>query len=391
MRVVLILGIILIGSLLAVNAIWANYPLPERANLIETNYLSLRERFVEESKKHKGSLSSFILNSKGPRGERLTIDTLWIGTKNPKRVFLHISGTHGVEGYAGSAIQTEILKDPIHPPEDTAVVFIHGLNPWGMAHHRRFNESNVDLNRNFLVSKEKFAGAPDAYRNVEWFLNPQKAPAKLDLFFPKVLYLILRYGFTTLKQAIAGGQYEFPKGIYYGGNKLEASNKFLKNWVLANLTEVEELFVIEVHTGLGESGVDLLFWPLPPNHEKTKYFEGLIDEKLDSDDPKEGAGFKTPGDLQNEVPKLIPKTEVYWVLQEFGAVGPITTLRSLRNENAYSHFSETPQISHWSKLELVEAFSPGDTVWQEKVLHRGKELALKAIKLLDKKVIRPFL
>ena len=106
-------------------------------------------------------------------------------------------------------------------PEDTALVFMHGLNPYGMAHLRRFNESNADLNRNFMFEEEKYSGVPESYETIEWFLNPQSSPSRIDMFFPQAVYLILRHGFTTLKQAIAGGQYEYPKGIYFGGSKME--------------------------------------------------------------------------------------------------------------------------------------------------------------------------
>ena len=211
-KATLLLFLLLFGGY----CVWAFYPLPERADIISVSYNVLRKNFYEASKEYNQELTSFVLNKKGPKGEQLTIDTLWIGDRSAEKVFLHISGTHGVEGYAGSAIQSALLKEKLSPPEGSAIVFIHGLNAWGMAHKRRFNESNADLNRNFLLEDSKFEGAPEAYKNVEWFLNPTSAPSRLDLFFPKVIYLIARYGFTTLKQAIAGGQYEYPKGIYFG-------------------------------------------------------------------------------------------------------------------------------------------------------------------------------
>jgi len=34
------------------------------------------------------------------------------------------------------------------------MLFIHVLNPFGMKHNRRFNQNNVDLNRNFLTEEE---------------------------------------------------------------------------------------------------------------------------------------------------------------------------------------------------------------------------------------------
>ena len=59
----------------------------------------------------------------------------------------------GVEGFAGSAIQIQFLKERIGGPElprSFGVLLIHALNPYGFAHLRRANECNVDLNRNFV-------------------------------------------------------------------------------------------------------------------------------------------------------------------------------------------------------------------------------------------------
>lgn len=75
------------------------------------------------------------------------------------RFVLHISGTHGPEGFVGSAIQTAMLtffkKHSTYENKDLpTLVFVHALNAYGFKHNRRVNENNVDLNRNFLLKKE---------------------------------------------------------------------------------------------------------------------------------------------------------------------------------------------------------------------------------------------
>ena len=62
-----------------------------------------------------------------------------------------VSGTHGVEGYCGSALQSRWLESCVADrPHEFAVVCLHGLNPYGFSWVRRTNEDNVDLNRNFI-------------------------------------------------------------------------------------------------------------------------------------------------------------------------------------------------------------------------------------------------
>lgn len=43
-------------------------------------------------------------------GAALTIDVALIGPANPVSVLIHSCGVHGIEGYAGSAIQLQLLE-----------------------------------------------------------------------------------------------------------------------------------------------------------------------------------------------------------------------------------------------------------------------------------------
>ena len=118
---------------------------------------------------------------------------------------VHSSGVHGIEGFLGSAIQIRFLhelllaqrnigcmhsvNDTSAPPSATEatpsnsgnkvrkILLIHSVNPYGMRHHRRTNENNVDLNRNVLSKamwKEVRTRHPNIYRYVDMdsMLNP---------------------------------------------------------------------------------------------------------------------------------------------------------------------------------------------------------------------------
>ena len=91
----------------------------------------------------------------------LYIDLCFIaGAADSTHVVLHFSGTHGVEGYAGSAIQTHLLKHQIpqllsatdaRASRRPHILFVHALNPFGMMTNRRWNKANIDLNRNCIL------------------------------------------------------------------------------------------------------------------------------------------------------------------------------------------------------------------------------------------------
>lgn len=361
---------------------------PQRSHLISSDYFQLRANFLDRARERSAKIFSRPLEARGPNGEELFVDFAWLGTEKPRDVLIHICGTHGVEGYAGSAIQSTVLHKGFEIPPDSAVLFVHGVNAWGMAHRRRFNEANVDLNRNFLLDNEAFKGAPEGYHLVESFLNPSGMPQRIDFFYPEAVINVLRHGYNALKQAIAGGQYEYEKGIYFGGKELQPGLKILREFFTQHLSEVRSAYVIEIHSGLGDWAKDVIFWPLSLKDPKSRWLMEKTSQQLASDAPEEGVGFRTPGDLQNEVPKILPKTDFYWVLQEFGAYGAMRTLKVLRDENRY-HQSGGSDVNHWSKQMLLEIFTPGAADWQQRVLARGEELFERFRSLLGSKPLPP--
>ena len=118
-----------------------------------TSYEDSRERF---------KLSLSLLQSKWPDARLeshplkehpdLSID--WIWAEPPKKENLVIISTaeHGIEGYVGAAMMKVFIEEfaPQLNPENTGLLLVHAINPWGMKHRYRVNPNNVDLNRNFV-------------------------------------------------------------------------------------------------------------------------------------------------------------------------------------------------------------------------------------------------
>lgn len=116
------------------------------------NYFEARAKFRRAAEDAGAVLRVFEHPSqRSPDGERLTIDVAQVGGREATGCLLLISGTHGVEGFAGSGCQVGFLRDSLHAALDrnTCAVIVHALNPYGFAWTRRVNEDNIDLNRNF--------------------------------------------------------------------------------------------------------------------------------------------------------------------------------------------------------------------------------------------------
>jgi hypothetical protein len=301
-----------------------------------------------------------------PINAKLSIDLAWFGAENPRRVLIHSSGLHGVEGFAGSAIQLQLLDNMPALPEDTALVLVHTLNPYGMSSLRRFNENNVDLNRNFMRPDEKYAGAPELYEKLNPLLNPRTPPSR-DLFYLRAAALIPRYGMRALKEAVVGGQYEFPNGLFFGGKGIEPGPQKYRNFLTDRLKTTERLISIDVHTGIGDYAEDLLMIP----KDQQSALRPLLGERIAA--PDEGDAYQVRGSMDAVFPLSAPKAKVFSITQEFGTYNPVRVLQALREENRWHQFG-SGGIDHPVKQNLKEAFFPEDHAWRVKVLNRGQEL-----------------
>src|SRR5660397_29969 len=81
----------------------------------------------------------------------LTIDFCYVpAQKESKKLLILTSGTHGVEGYVGSAVQQMFMNEvlTVDMLDDIGILFVHGINPFGFKYTRRVTENNIDFNRN---------------------------------------------------------------------------------------------------------------------------------------------------------------------------------------------------------------------------------------------------
>ena len=186
---------------------------------------------------------------------------------------VHMSGAHGVEAHAGSAVQLALLRQwASEPPRSVRVVLVRVLNPYGFHCGRRFNEDNIDLCRNVL-SDHEFAAIRDderkpLYEQHEWLFNMRQGwtPILDDLkFAARMLYATSFIGFLTVRRAVAAGQYHNPNGLFYGGGPTMARSHALLLPLLRRIAApASAAIIIDVHTGLGPQGVDTIIPPFPP-------------------------------------------------------------------------------------------------------------------------------
>ncbi len=228
------------------------------------DYVTARTRFRRAAARLGWELESHPVAVAHPAGEELTIDVALSPGYASGRALVISCGLHGVEGFFGSAIQLGVLEQWAERGEPPArCVFLHGLNPYGFARLRRFNEDNVDPNRNFLLDGEAYGGSPAGYAELNWLLNPEHPPRRWDAFAIRALLARARLGMPALKQAVVGGQFEFPRGIYFGGSGPSRTTRILTKHLGRWLEGCEDVVHLDFHSGLGRWGTYKLLIDYP--------------------------------------------------------------------------------------------------------------------------------
>ncbi len=336
--------------------------------------------------RHGVVIDSRAIGARGPEGETLAIDCCVFGARRPRRAVVLSSGLHGVEGFAGAAIQHRVLADrlaALRLPADGAVLVLHALNPYGFAWLRRVNENNVDLNRNF---RDDFAPeASDAYVELEALLNPPDLdPAGEQARWQALGAWIGRHGERGFQQVVSEGQYRFPAGVQYGGAGPEAATAHVLGLVADWFGALETLAWIDVHTGLGPWAEYQLLSASTPGSDALAFEREVFGEEVIA--VAEGKAVSPPvkGMLADAVAARLPAgCRSAFVSPEFGTHPLERVLRAVRADN-WLHAHGRPAdpgdpLTRAIKAELLEAFRPDDPGWRERVVASGEQLVTRAL------------
>src|SRR6184192_139570 len=122
--------------------------LQEIPHTFSGSYAQARQKFLTAAP----SAVAYPCSATGPAGEALGTDAAYFGDPDARKLVVIVSGTHGPEGYSGSAAQLLFLRAKLHAklPPSTGVLLVHALNAYGFAWDRRVTEEGCDLNRNFI-------------------------------------------------------------------------------------------------------------------------------------------------------------------------------------------------------------------------------------------------
>jgi len=338
------------------------------------DYAEARERFRADAAAAGAELQTFPLEARGPDDLDLSTDTAWVGPRAARAVLVTLSGTHGVEGFFGSAVQIEWLRRSPGAalPADIAVLHIHAINPYGFAWLRRTNENNVDINRNWMDFDAALPANP-AYDEIAPDLCPSDwSAATQQATWQRLQGWIARHGFAAFQKAVSGGQWTHASGLFYGGRSASWSRHTLTRILTSSLRHASRIGVLDFHTGLGPYGyaepiigqrrTDPAFMRARAwigGGAKSLYGDGSVSAEI-------------RGDSLTALPGLLPHATVDAVALECG-IRPILEVAQALRADAWLHAHGDPgaEAAQPIKHLIRAAFHSDDPLWQGMALGQG--------------------
>jgi hypothetical protein len=260
-------------------------------------------------------------------------------------------------------------------------MLIHAINPYGFAWERRTNEDNVDVNRNWIDFASALPTNPE-YGDLASDLCPTDWDLKTQERTGAALGArIAAIGVAAFQQAVSGGQWSHPKGLFYGGDRPSWSRNVLTETLKAKLSRASRVVILDFHTGLGPYGyVDPIveFRSDDATFLRTKKWIGASITSL-------VGGGSVSSEVVGSAPialcHLLKHAQVDFVTLECGLRPPQEVLNALRADTWLHAYGDPigKEAAPIKKL-IRDAFSSSDLIWQGMAMGQGLAMCRSAIR-----------
>eukprot|EP00771_Trimastix_marina_P000748 gnl/Trimastix_PCT/1778.p1 GENE.gnl/Trimastix_PCT/1778~~gnl/Trimastix_PCT/1778.p1 ORF type:complete len:453 (+),score=94.41 gnl/Trimastix_PCT/1778:47-1360(+) len=343
------------------------FPFKTVLDYFSPDFTTCDAKFTQLCKQRNGTdLSYFFHPLRGPKDERLRAAVCLIGSPDAPNVFYVQSGTHGIEGYLGSAVQLGLLDRPeLMPLEpNTSALLVHLYQPWGTAWGTKENEGNVDQLKNDealytwppVWNNTLFEAWNDAV-NIPSLGTEQGRQAALQ----RVGAFMQRHGPAAIEHALVLGQATRPKSLTYTGQAATWSKGVLDTIMRRYLARARRVYIVSLHTAVGPYGGS---WPMyqtepgqPAHEELLRWIPGIHPFML----PLPGPGWEF-------VRRMHPGLEVIPMVIEAGTYPQDLQMGLVFAVDQYCrHYAkslDTP-LCKQIKAKYTEFFYPQAAEWRQ--------------------------
>lgn len=351
--------------------------------LFPSSYEDSRTRFILDFERLRTKWADSRLESVPLKTDpSLSIDYVWAEPRQKENLVIISTGLHGIEGYVGSAMLKTFMDEfaPKLNPENTGLLLVHAINPYGMKNRRRYNENNVDLNRNFVWDEVFDPQVNSDYEPLRPMLNPGRPIANLftsDLaFVARLVGNLVKQGILRIRQGMLSGQYRHPRGVQFGGQSTQESTHLMRGLFQQAFDAYGQVIHLDMHTGYGPryqmSMVNSTREPASGSELVERFKYPLIVAATPSD------FYTVTGDITEYFYQLrdekYPSKKLFATCFEFGTFGDslpaqIRSMRATILENRlFQHGAKTDALRGAVRKEYEELFFPAEEKWREKAV-----------------------
>jgi hypothetical protein len=172
-------------------------------------------------------------------------------------------------------------------------------------------------------------------------------------------------GMPALQQAVSGGQYTHPAGIFFGGTGPTWSRRTQSDIFRSKLASASKIGIIDYHTGLGPWGFGEQIAPVPRDSEAFKravrWFGGAVTSP--------SGGTSTSADISGDgltaAVGLLPQAEVTCLALEIGTLDVMQVLLALRADAwLHGHGDLRSAEGRAIKAQVRDAFYGDSDDWK---------------------------
>ena len=351
-------------------------------------YAEARSKFLAAAKVRGLGVESHPHPLPGRDGEALAMDVARDGPADAEALLLVSSACHGVEGFCGSGVQNALLADDAWhaalQEARVAVLYVHALNPWGFSWWRRTTNENVDLNRNF---RDFSAATPvnAAYDEIAHLVVPEVWPPDAATTGAMAAYIEAR-GAKAWQQAVSGGQFRHPNGIFYGGLEPTWSHRTLRAVLRQHGTRCARLGWIDLHTGLGPGGVGERIFACRDDDAAFARAKAWWGEHITSIYDGSSTSAMLTGMMWLAAYEECGQAEYTGVAMEYGTQPPGQVIGALcADQWLQNHPQASDDTRSAIKRQVRDAFYTDTDEWKTRIVEQAVDAAYGAIRGLSTK------
>lgn len=351
--------------------------------LFSDTYLEARQKFLAAAPKSRPYPCSIA----GPSGEALFTDVAYYGPSDANRLLVLVAGTHGAEGYCGSAAQLAFLRAKLEEQlrASTAVLMVHALNCYGFAWDRRVTAEGCDLNRNFIDFSKPVPPNPGYEELAEHFVPADRTPEGMRRAEAAIAGYRSKHGELKFRQARTSGQYTRPGGMFYGGTGPTEARKTLERIAADfDVAAREKVVIIDYHTGLGPYGYGELQCEQPSGLAGYERAVKIFGTSVTSPDLGTSSAIALHGTQDEFWERALGDRHTYIAL-EYGTYSVERAREVLGKDHwlfMYRPEDSNSELGRQIRKAVKHHYYPQDADWKEMIIWRAHQVHRQAIQAL---------